>query len=73
MDKKEFTAAVDAQEIPYIEQSPTENTKVSMELKDMISSVVIALFGLYVMISGIHMSIVSQQMSGTAWYGTPGT
>ena len=45
---------------------------ISMDLKDMLSSVVIAVFGLYVALSGIKMSVVSQRMSDTAWYGTPG-
>ena len=49
-----------------------EQSEVSMDLKDMISSIVIALFGLFVLISGVHMSLTSQQMSDTAWYGTPG-
>ena len=54
------------------ESNAETKTEISMDLKDMVSSIVIALFGLYVLISGIHMSMVSQQMSDTAWYGTPG-
>jgi len=60
--------AANAEATNAAEQKP----EISMDLKDMISSIVIALFGLYVLFSGVHMSVVSQQMSDTAWYGTPG-
>lgn len=59
-------------EMPETEAAEEEKSEVSMDLKDMISSIVIALFGLFVLGSGIHMSLTSQQMSDTAWYGTPG-
>lgn len=73
MDKKETTITPEVPEELTTAVDPTsEESKVSMDLKDMISSIVIALFGLYVLISGIHMSVVSQKMSDSAWYGTPG-
>lgn len=53
-------------------EAETMTKKDNMDVKDMISSIVIALFGLYVLISGVHMSDVSRKMSDTAWYGTPG-
>lgn len=46
--------------------------KVSMEKKDLISSVVVFLFGLFVLISGIDISATSQALADSAWYGTPG-
>lgn len=76
-NNEKMTAEELAVETDPIAESEAEGTveskpEISMDLKDMVSSIVITLFGLYVLISGIHMSVVSQQMSDTAWYGTPG-
>lgn len=76
-NNEKMTAEELAVETDPIAESEAEGAveskpEISMDLKDMVSSVVIALFGLYVLISGIHMSVVSQQMSDAAWYGTPG-
>lgn len=69
----ENTAAeFDSAAVPKVKSSAKSKPEISMDLKDMISSVFIMLFGLYVLISGIYMSVVSQKMSDTAWYGTPG-
>ena len=68
----EEAVSQDAFTSPEAEVTSEKKPEISMDLKDMVSSIVIAAFGLFVLFSGIHMSVVSQQMSDTAWYGTPG-
>ena len=54
------------------DKTAQEKDKSNMDKKDLATSVVLMLFGIYVFVTGIRMSRTTMALADSPWYGTPG-